>query len=191
MYTHDSPSSMNQVINVRRAQVPYGIHARRTVILASDHRGYALKQGLLDYLQTQGIRAGDIGTHSPARCDYPKFSSNLGRMISQDPMYDTVGIGICGSGIGIGIPASAWLGVYTARCLTPDEAKDSRRHTNSNLLCLGADVLDLDLAIAVTNAWLWEPFEVKEPYLSRFLQTAELEKLVYEVLASPSKKDTV
>ena len=172
------------IVNINGVQVPSGIHARRTVILAADHRGYALKQALLDHVRSQGICAGDIGTHSSARCDYPKLSSDLGRMISQDLTYDTVGIGICGSGIGIGIPASKWLGVYVARCLTVVDGKNTRKHNNANLLAMGSDVLSLDEAIAIADAWLWEPFEMTEPYLSRFLQTVKLESEGYGIHVS-------
>jgi len=104
-------------------------------------------------------------------------------MISQDLSYSTVGIGICGSGIGIGIPASKWPGVYVARCLTGADGKNTRRHNNTNLLTMGADVLSLDEAIAIADAWLWEPFELVEPYLSRFLQTVELERKGYGIHA--------
>lgn len=156
--------------------VPHGVHVLRTIVFASDHRGYALKKGLLDYFRSRKVYAGDIGAHMSERCDYPRLSSDLGRMISQDFMCDTVGIGICGSGIGIGIPASKWPGVYVARCLTANDARDTRKHNNTNFLALGSDMSSLDDAIQIVDAWLWEPFEIVEPYISRFLQTVELEQ---------------
>lgn len=168
-------------------KIPYGRHSRRTVILASDHRGYGLKKGLIDFLRGEGVRMRDIGTHTAARCDHPKISWDLGRMISGDLLCDTVGIGICGSGIGIAIAASKWPGVYSAPCTTPDAAKSSRKHNNSNLLTLGADILQLGESIKIVDAWLWESFDLKEPYLSRFIQTVELENKIPKLLGLEKK----
>lgn len=170
---------MSQILYLGITKVPIGMHSRRTVILAADHRGYEMKQGLLDYLRKEKINSGNIGTYSAKRCDYPEISWKLGRMISTDLLCDTVGIGICGSGNGMSIPASKWSEVYATKCLTPDGARTSRKHNNSNLLALAADHLSLDEAIRIVDAWLWESFDPCEPYLSRFIQTKEFAKKVY------------
>jgi ribose 5-phosphate isomerase B len=132
----------------------------------------------MEELRRKDYQLIDVGTFSPKRCDYPIISDEIGKLVSESPDHGRVGIGICGSGIGILIPASKYLGVYAARCLTPPEAVTSRRHNNTNALGIGADSVDLETALAIVDMWVKTPFysdPSEETYLRRFIQTANLE----------------
>ena len=164
-----------KIITLDSIEVPIGSHENKTIVIGSDHRGFEYKQAIISFLENR-YPLLDIGTFSPERCDYPVISDELGRKISQAYPF-RVGIGICGSGIGILIPASKHTGVYAARCLSPFEAETSRRHNNSNVLGLGADYTTLETALATVETWLKTPFTDEKPYLDRFLQTVRLEKM--------------
>jgi ribose 5-phosphate isomerase B len=51
---------------------------------------------------------------------------------------DSVGILICGTGMGMSIAANKFKGVYAARCTTTEDAEGCRTINNANVLCLGA-----------------------------------------------------
>ena len=51
---------------------------------ASDHRGYTLKQKLIDYFKKQDyiLDITDCGTNSSDSCDYPDYAYLLGKAIT-------------------------------------------------------------------------------------------------------------
>ena len=67
----------------------------KTVGLASDHAGFALKQYVKKYLDERNIPYKDYGTFTEDSCDYPDFGHALARGIESGEVYP--GIGICGS----------------------------------------------------------------------------------------------
>ncbi|MBL7160904.1 MAG: RpiB/LacA/LacB family sugar-phosphate isomerase [Candidatus Aenigmarchaeota archaeon] len=165
---------MSDVIQVRGLDVPVGSHEGRFVVVGADHRGFAYKERVKEWLGDNGYRFTDVGTYSLDRCDYPTFSSEIGRLVSADHL-NTVGMGICGSGIGIIIPAFNYRGVYGATCLNPEMAETSRKHNNTNLLGIGADHMDEWTMLETVTSWLDTPFysdpETEQVYLDRYLQT--------------------
>ncbi|MBI4441529.1 RpiB/LacA/LacB family sugar-phosphate isomerase [Candidatus Woesearchaeota archaeon] len=162
--------------------IPVGDHVGKTVVLASDHRGFILKQHLCQYLSDLYFTTLDVGTCSPERCDYPTYGAALGGMISAHPL-DHVGIAICGTGIGMGIVAGKWPRVYPARCLTEQEAALARQHNNSNVLLLGAEALAPDTASHILSTWLHTPFysgPQDDAYLQRYIMTVKLEQRLFK-----------
>ena len=73
----------------------------KTVGVACDHAGFALKKFVLQYLEEKGYPYKDYGTWSDASVDYPDFGHALAEGIESGEVYP--GIAICGSGEGISI----------------------------------------------------------------------------------------
>ena len=71
----------------------------KTVGLASDHAGYALKQFVKEYLAEKGYAYKDFGTNSEASCDYADYAHPLAQAVEDGECYPV--IAICGSGEGI------------------------------------------------------------------------------------------
>jgi ribose 5-phosphate isomerase B len=167
------------VILVDNVEVPIGSHRNKTIILASDHRGYNYKEEVKSFLTQKGFEFIDVGTNTYSRCDYPLISNKLGQEVSKDP-HNRVGIGFCGSGIGILIPASKHRGAFTARCLSAMDAETSRVHNNSNILGIGADYIDFETALEVIDAWLSTEFYsspgAQDAYLRRYVQTRKMDQ---------------
>jgi ribose 5-phosphate isomerase B len=69
------------------------------------------------------------------------------------------GILICGTGIGMCIAANKVRGVRAAPCHDSITAEMSRRHNNSNVLCLSADLLGDELIDRMLRIWLETEFE--------------------------------
>jgi len=170
---------MAEIIQYKGIKVPIGSHEEKKIVIGSDHRGFNYKEKIKEALKTKNYQIDDVGTFSSERCDYPIISFNIAKLVSEDNNYSSIGIGICGSGIGILIPASKYKGIYAARCLTPEEAETSRKHNNTNFLGIGADYTSLETALAIIDTWLKTPFysdpSQEESYLERFIQTVVLE----------------
>ncbi len=55
--------------------------------------------------------------------------------------------------------ANRVCGVRAVAAFEPFGAKMSRRHNDSNVLCLGERITGQDLALEILRGWLDEPFE--------------------------------
>ena len=86
----------------------------KTVGLASDHAGFALKQFVKQYLDERGIAYKDYGTLSEESCDYPDFGHALAEGVERGEVYP--GIGICGSGEGIAMTLNKHQGIRAGLC---------------------------------------------------------------------------
>lgn len=165
--------------------IPIGMHYGKNIIIASDHRGYNAKLSLVEHLKKMGsfdcvveckdkFLISDVGNYSLDRCDFVDYAAEAALAIGSD-WLNTVGIAICGSGIGMAIASGKTPRVYSARCLSLEDAMMSRKHNNSNFLCLSAtNSLNKD----IISAWLLTKFyasEDDEPYLERFVKLIKLE----------------
>jgi ribose 5-phosphate isomerase B len=125
--------------------------------IACDHAAYELKEFLVGYLSTKGFEVEDFGTYSEESCDYPDFAHALGEAIDTGTLER--GLGLCGSGEGISMTLNKHQSVRAALCWTPEIAKLSRQHNNSNVLCMPARFITNDEALDMLNVWLETEFE--------------------------------
>lgn len=172
---HAAPASLRS----GRHTVAIGNHAGKTIVLGADHRGYTLKEWLKPRLKKLGYRVVDVGTRGPDRVDYPVYGVKIARPVGRTQGRSAVGIGVCGSGIGIAIAAGKVPGVLPAMPSTVAAAKETRTHNNTNFLALSADWMTPQKALAITKAWLDAAFYTDpardRPYLRRYLQTVRLD----------------
>ena len=89
----------------------------KTVGVACDHAGFALKKFVLQYLEEKGYPYKDYGTWSDASVDYPDFGHALAEGIESGEVYP--GIAICGSGEGISITLNKHQQVRAGLCWIP------------------------------------------------------------------------
>ena len=127
-----------------------------TLLIASDHAGFALKEKLKSYFLQKGINFKDLGPATADRCDYPQYAARLARKISSREFSQ--GILICKSGIGNSIVANRFKGVRAALCYNLGAAKLSREHNDSNILVLGSAFVKVDLAKRMVGVWLKTEF---------------------------------
>ncbi len=128
----------------------------KIALIGSDHAGFALKQILLQELPNLGYEAMDRGTDSSASCDYAKIAHPLCEEVLAKRC---LGILICGTGLGMSMCANRHAGIRAAKCDLELEARLARRHNDANILCLGARMIGVELAIAITVAFLETGFE--------------------------------
>jgi ribose 5-phosphate isomerase B len=125
--------------------------------LASDHAGFQLKESLKPLLIRLGDSFVDFGTNSEEPCDYPDFAFPAAEALAKGEVQRA--ILVCGSGIGMSLCANKVKGVRAALAMTPDIAKVSRQHNDSNALCLAARFTQKETAEEIVEVWLKTEFE--------------------------------
>jgi len=127
------------------------------VCIGADHAGFELKELLAISLREADIEVMDVGTNSPDSVDYPVYAFRVARAV-RSGQADR-GILVCGSGTGMCMAANRVPGVRAVNGREPFEARMSRRHNDSNVLCLGSRFVGVDLALEIVREWIKEPFE--------------------------------
>lgn len=127
------------------------------IALGNDHAGCELKELIKDYLNKGDYEWEDFGTFDDASVDYPDYAFYVGNAIQKGEC--DLGILICGTGIGISIAANKMAGIRAALCHDLFSAEATRMHNDSNILAMGARVVDFDLAIEIVDKWLNTEFE--------------------------------
>ncbi|GAB4145439.1 MAG: ribose 5-phosphate isomerase B [Planctomycetaceae bacterium] len=127
------------------------------IAVASDHRGYELKEKVLSQLEELGHEPLDYGPNGQESVDYPDYAAKVAKSISKGEIDR--GILICGTGIGMCITANKFRGVRAAACHDDLTAKMSRLHNDSNVLCLSGDLLGDRLVNRMIEIWVTTEFE--------------------------------
>ncbi len=134
------------------------------IYISSDHGGYNLKGYVKKYVSESGYEIEDLGTNSEESVDYPDYAEKLCKKVFENKAK---GILICGTGIGMSMSANKMKGIRAALCGNEYLAKMSRRHNNSNVLCLGGRVIGEELACNIVKVWLETDFSKEERHHKR------------------------
>lgn len=127
------------------------------IAIASDHRGYKMKEEIKKYLQDHEIEYKDYGTFSEERIDYPEKAKEVALAIQEGKAKK--GILICGTGLGMSIAANKFKGIRCTVCYSEDVARYAKKHNDSNILALGAEVNTISQVIEIIRVWLATEFE--------------------------------
>ena len=130
---------------------------QKTLVLASDHAGYDLKENIKTYLESNNFNIKDLGPFNENSVDYPDYGNILGKFILENK--NSIGIAICGSGIGISIALNRMLGIRAALCSNEEIAKLSRNHNDANVLVLAGRFMNLKKSSSIIDIFLKESFE--------------------------------
>lgn len=138
------------------------ISTDRKLLIASDHAGFELKNHLLQVLKIPGFSLEDLGPANADRVDYPDYAQTLCKELlksSSGAGAETFGILICGSGQGMAMAANRIKGIRAALTWNTESTKLARAHNNANIICLGARLIEPDLAVKLVETFLRTPFE--------------------------------
>ena len=127
------------------------------IAIGADHRGFSVRTKVVDLLKQLGHEVEDVGTFSAEAVDYPDIAAEVAGRVSRGQVER--GILVCGTGLGMCIAANKFHGVRAAPCHDDLTAELSRRHNDSNILCLSADLLGERLIDRMIELWLNTPFE--------------------------------
>ncbi len=167
------------------------------ICIGSDHRGFALKEKITEWLKSQNHEVEDCGnTKYDPFDDYPDFAKcvakNIQEFLDSDGKTSGVtgsslevrrtkwetgspeveeeqplGILICGSGVGVSVMANRFKGVICALGFDPDQARHARTNDHANVLSIPSDYVDFEKAKAIVEAFLKATPKTEEKYLRR------------------------
>ena len=128
-----------------------------TILIASDHAGFQLKERLGEWLRKAGFDVTDLGTESADSTDYADYAHPLAQRVSQGDAGR--GVLLCGTGLGMSYVANRYPRVRAAVAWSPEIAELARRHNDANVLALPARFVSEDEALQILKTWLETPFD--------------------------------
>lgn len=142
--------------------------------IGSDHAGFELKQQLIKFLKDEGHEVSDLGTDSTEPCDYPDFAEKVGLAVVKGDAE--LGIVVCGSGVGATVAANKIPGVRAGLCHDTFSAHQGREDDDTNVMCLGARVIGINLAQDVLKSWLNTRFSGIDRHVRRVNKIKAIEE---------------
>ena len=131
----------------------------KTIVLATDHAGFELKEHVKKFLLKKGYDIKDFGAlEYDGLDDYPDFILPAAKYISE---HKLIGIIFGGSGQGEAMAANRINGIRAAVFYNgPNEIVElSRLHNNANILSIGARFVNNQEVEKVIELWLSTDFE--------------------------------
>lgn len=149
-------------------------HPAMRIAIASDHGGFPLKAHLVHWLNDKGHDILDLGAHQlEPDDDYADYARYVGQAIQHDQADR--GILLCGSGVGACVAANKMRGVRACVCHDAYSAHQGVEHDALNVLCLGARIIGVALAIDLVRAFLSAEYEAAPRFDRRLEKVKALE----------------
>ncbi|PIT89008.1 MAG: ribose-5-phosphate isomerase [Candidatus Levybacteria bacterium CG10_big_fil_rev_8_21_14_0_10_36_7] len=144
------------------------------IYLASDHAGFELKGVVKKYLEEKGYQVEDSGAFSfDKNDDYPDFIQKAALQTSKE---NGIGIVFGKSGAGECIVANKIKGIRAILGFSKDNVKLSREHNDANVLSLGSQFVDENLAKELVDIFLSTPFSKEERHIRRVERIKKIEE---------------
>ncbi len=131
--------------------------ASERVAVAADHAGVGLKSLVQETLAELGYQVSNLGTDGPESVDYPDYAETLAAALKDGTA--SLGVLICGTGIGMSIAINRHKHIRAARCQDVTDARLAREHNDANVLVLGARTIGAETAKDCLRAFLATKFE--------------------------------
>lgn len=144
----------------------------RTVAIAGDHTGVALKRAIVQHLRGRGVAVHDLGTDGPEAVDYPDTAAAVALQVARREAE--AGIVIDGGGLGSAIAANKVPGIRAAMCLNETLARYAREHNGANVLALGSTLVSAAEATPIVDTFLATPMR-EARYIRRLAKIRDLE----------------
>jgi ribose 5-phosphate isomerase B len=144
------------------------------IVVGGDHAGFSLKGPIVDRLRSWGHDVVDVGTHSPEPVDFPDIARELcARLNSGDAER---GVMVCGTGVGASIAANKIHGIRATVAHDVYSAHQAVEHDDVNVICLGAQIIGIELASDLLRAYLSAEHSEAPEFRRRVAKLADLER---------------
>lgn len=127
------------------------------IYISNDHTAVEMKKAIVKHLTEQGYQVEDLGSEDKTTCSYSEKGLLLGQAVSADK--ESLGIALCGTGVGVSIAANKVKGVRAGLVYELETAQLIREHNNCNVLATGARLIAVEKAIKLVDAFLASNFE--------------------------------
>jgi ribose 5-phosphate isomerase B len=144
------------------------------VAFGTDHGGFDLKDTLVQEIESLGHEVLDHGAfkYQPDD-DYPDFAEAVARSVSEG--LASKGVLLCGSGVGASIAANKVPGVRASVCHDEYSARQGVEHDDMNIICLGARIIENELAKELIRVFLSAKFSGVERHKRRLGKVIDIE----------------
>ena len=147
------------------------------IYIGADHRGWALKAKLCEWLAGRKYEFEDMGAYEhDMDDDYVDYAIAVAEKVAQNP-ENTRGIVLCGSGVGADIAANKVEGVRCGLGWEMDQVFAARKDDNINVLALAADNIEEEKAMKLVEGFLDTEFVRSEKYLRRVEKIKRYERI--------------
>ena len=137
------------------------------VFIATDHRGFELKNRLVEYLQEKNIRVEDFGNYQfDPLDDYPDFAQKVAQAVQQNPQ-ENLGVVICGSAIGVSIAVNRFKQIRCGVALNVEQVQHGRENDHTNILAIASDYVDFEMAKKYIDVFMSSHPKQDEKYTRR------------------------
>jgi len=144
------------------------------IYIASDHRGYNLKEKIKQWLTGWSYKYKDLGNdYFDPEDDYPDFATLVAKRVEEwksgrvEEKERATGIVICGSGVGVDIVVNRFTGVRCGLGFSVEQIKKARKDDDINCLALAADFLNEETAKEIVKTFLGTEFLQEEKKIRR------------------------
>ena len=145
------------------------------VAVGVDHGGYPLKERVVCLLKELGHEVSDVGAHEfDPSDDYPDCALKAAHLLASGSAQRA--IIICGSGVGASVAANKVRGVRAAVCHDLYSAAQGVEHDDMNALCMGARIVDEEMAARLVTAFLSAEFSGEERHERRLRKVLAAEQ---------------
>ena len=126
------------------------------IYIGGDHHCEPFKSLIAAHLAKKGYETELFGSVNGEVVDYPDAAREICEKVLKTP--NSLGILICGTGVGISIAANRYKGIRAALVYDMNSAEMSKKHNNANVVCVG-EVMDKKLVLDMIDIFLKTKFE--------------------------------
>lgn len=139
---------------------------KKIIFLGGDHASYEVRERLQKHLFQQGFEVFNEGSYDEKPANYAFYALNVAKKVQKNK--DSLGIVICGSGLGVNIAANKVKGIKSALVYTKRAAMLAAKN-NYNIIALGSRFNTYKNIVNFTNIYLGiqnnnEPNDVSYQY---------------------------
>jgi len=146
------------------------------VYLGADHRGWHLKEKVKHWLRQWGFPFEDLGNFELEEGDdYPDWAKLVAVKVSKYGK-ESVGVIVCGSGIGVDIVANKFFKIRCGLGFSAQQIRAARSDDDINILALPADFLSDKRAKKIIKMFLKTEFGGQGKSKRRIEKILKIEK---------------
>lgn len=144
------------------------------VYIGADHRGFQLKEVIKSLLTKKQIPYEDLGNLVfDQQDDYPEFAEKVALKVSKQK--GSVGIVVCGSGVGVDVVANKVDGVRSALVTSPEQLRQAREDDDVNVLAFAADFVKQEEIPALLDAFISTEYDPTPSHMRRLEEVKKIE----------------
>ncbi|MDW2933176.1 ribose 5-phosphate isomerase B [Mesomycoplasma ovipneumoniae] len=129
----------------------------KKIAISSDHAGFERKKEIIQYLESLGHQVTDLGPYNDESSSYAIYAKKLANFLLENE--NQIGIGICGTGLGMSYALNRFKGIRAARVTNENDAFLAKLHNNANALALSGRFNSLEESKKIIDKFLEAEYE--------------------------------